>query len=98
MRWNCSDCAPPVLLGKVDCSAGCLYDVVADPSERVELSAARPAVKRALLARLRTLINTTAFAPDRGAIDPRACDVGLARWNGTWGPFAFLDEGGKGGE
>ena len=80
----------PVVLGKVDCSAGCLYDVARDPSERTELSAVQPQTKALLLARLLHLINTTAFAPDRGTVDPRGCEVGVGRYGGFWGPFAFL--------
>ena len=93
MQWNCSApaCTPPVVLGKVDCSLGCLYDVVADPQERTELSATQPDTKKALLARLLFLINTTAFAPNRGTMDPRACEVGVGKYGGVWGPFAFLD-------
>ena len=34
-----------------------------------------------------------AFAPERGAVDPRACAAAL-RYGGFWGPFAFVDEGG----
>jgi arylsulfatase B len=90
MAWNCSSCTPPVVLGTVNCSLGCLYNVVEDPGERVELSNAEPALKAALLARLLFLINTTAFAPNRGVVDPRACQVGVAKYKGVWGPFAFL--------
>ena len=34
-----------------DCSAGCLYNVSADPGEHVDLSSALPAVKAAMQAR-----------------------------------------------
>ena len=33
LQWNCSSCVPPVQLGRINCSAGCLYDVAHDPSE-----------------------------------------------------------------
>ena len=90
MAWNCSACTPPVVLGTINCTGGCLYNVVDDPSELVELSTSLPAVKTALLERLLFLINTTAFNPDRGTEDPRACEVGIAKYSGFWGPFAYL--------
>ena len=89
-NWNCSSCTPPVTLSKVDCTKGCLYDVEVDPSERVELSATQPEARDALLARLLHLINTTAFTPNRGVVDPRACDVGVHKYGNFWGPFAFI--------
>ena len=52
----------------------------------------QPRVKAALLARLLFLINTTAFVPDLGAVDPKACHVGVSEYGGFWGPFAFLDD------
>ena len=61
-----------------------------DPSERVELSATQPEARDALLARLLHLINTTAFTPNRGVVDPRACDVGVHKYGNFWGPFAFI--------
>lgn len=90
MTWNCSECTPPVVRGAINCTQGCLYNVVDDPSERIELSSVMPEMKAALLDRLLILINTTAFNPDRGSVDPRACDVGVAKYNGFWGPFAYL--------
>ena len=27
LQWNCSECQPPVALGRINCTSGCLYDV-----------------------------------------------------------------------
>ena len=27
LQWNCSECQPPVTLGRINCTSGCLYDV-----------------------------------------------------------------------
>jgi hypothetical protein len=64
---------------------------VADPQERVELSfhPGYQGIKARMGARFAELLKT-AFVPDRGSIDPRACEVGLTKYGGFWGPFAFL--------
>ena len=85
-----------MVLGRVNCTAGCLYDVVADPTETHELSAERPADKAALMARFVELA-AGAFTPDRGSVDPRACQAAL-RYGGFWGPFAFLNASNAAGD
>ena len=66
----------------LDCAAGCLFDVVADPEERRDLAAAMPDT----VAELRAKLERAAFYdPDRGDPDPRACAVAAA--TGYWGPF-----------
>ena len=55
--------------------------------------------------RARAQVSKTAFLPDRGSMDPRACAQALGVYGaGTggcfWGPFAFLNtsaDGGAGG-
>ena len=83
-----------MVLGRANCSQGCLFNVQADPSERRELSQAEPAKLQELKRKL-AAYQRTAFNPDRGAKDPRACAVATTLY-GTetgcfWGPFAFLN-------
>ncbi|KAH8046169.1 sulfuric ester hydrolase [Aureococcus anophagefferens] len=66
----------------LDCAAGCLFDVVADPEERRDLAAAMPDTVAELRARLE---RAAFYDPDRGDPDPRACAVAAA--TGYWGPF-----------
>ena len=66
----------------LDCAAGCLFDVVADPEERRDLAAAMPDKVAELRARLE---RAAFYDPDRGDPDPRACAVAAAA--GYWGPF-----------
>lgn len=67
----------------LECPApGCLFDVVSDPSERFDLAATMPDLARELYAALRAV---EFYDPDRGAPDPRACEV--ASDSGYWGPF-----------
>jgi len=99
LQWNCSTCTPPVTLGRMNCSEGCLYDVANDPAETNELSAAQPAKLAELKARFHEL-EKGAFNPDRGTRDPRACDVAIGMYGDEagcfWGPFAFLNSTGAG--
>ena len=94
LQWNCSACNPPVVLGRINCSEGCLWDVANDPSEYNELSQALPG-KLAELRLQHASVAETLFNPDRGAKDPRACEQALLYGQGTdgcfWGPFAFLN-------
>ena len=66
----------------LDCAAGCLFDVGADPEERHDLAAAMPDK----VAELRAKLEGAAFYdPDRGEPDPRACAA--ANRTGYWAPF-----------
>ena len=81
----------PVLPAFVmECGAfGCLFDVVADPSERVNLARdpAYVSVRLAMSSRLAAL-NAGNFLPNRGtSAGSVACSVALRQWNGTLGPF-----------
>merc|ERR1712118_71116 len=62
------------------CANGCLFNIFADPSERLDLSAAMPAKKRELAALLSQL-NAGFFDPDRGRADVRACDQAARNGN-----------------
>ena len=65
---------------------GCLFDLLADPTEHVNLAAAKPGVFRAMMRRLNE-INDTLFAPDRGSSDPAACVAALGKYGDFWGPW-----------
>jgi arylsulfatase B len=54
-----------------NCSAGCLFDILNDPSERVDLAPSRPDLVDKLWARLREL-NKSVFNPRRGTFDGRS--------------------------
>merc|ERR1712217_398972 len=65
-----------------NCGAGCLYDVIADPTERHNVAEQHPDQVATLKARLDEL-NAHVFLPDRGAPDKASC----TRWNGFYGPW-----------
>ena len=72
--------------GFTDCSAGCLYNIFADETEHVELSAQMPAKVAELRARI-AYHNATMFRPDRGSDDNAGCRAALNEYHGFWGPF-----------
>ena len=94
LHWNCSSCVPPVLQGRANCSAGCLFNVATDPSEHHELSQAEPE-KLQELKRKFAAYQKTDFNPVRGNKDPRACAAATTLYGTAtgcfWGPFAFLN-------
>ena len=67
---------------------GCLFELRSDPTEHVDLaaSASHAEVLRGLVGRLGEL-QASLFNPDRGAKDPRACDVARSRYGGFYGPW-----------
>jgi arylsulfatase B len=65
-----------------NCASGCLYDVIADPSEKDNKAKTEPDILAQMKARLDKL-NEGKFLPDRGAPDTRSC----TRWNGFYGPW-----------
>jgi arylsulfatase I/J len=64
----------------------CLYNVLQDPTEHVNLMAAQPAILKRLAARIAEL-QKGVFDPDRGDPDPLACNFTATRWRGFVGPF-----------
>eukprot|EP00937_MAST-01D_sp_MAST-1D-sp2_P005853 g5853.t1 len=65
--------------------AGCLFDIIADPTESRDLAEALPDVLARLQAR-QAEIRQTVFAPDRGDLDPAACGANDAA-GGFWAPW-----------
>jgi len=68
------------------CYSGCLFDLVADPSEHDDLSALNPKIVKHMLKRIHE-INRTVFSPHRGVPDPLGCKTALKEYGGVWGPF-----------
>ena len=65
---------------------GCLFNVLADPSEYHDLASQHPDI----VTRLRTRIaehQKTVYSPDRGTHDRNMCLTGLDRHNGFLGPW-----------
>eukprot|EP01063_Lacrimia_lanifica_P010335 TRINITY_DN1703_c0_g2_i1.p1 TRINITY_DN1703_c0_g2~~TRINITY_DN1703_c0_g2_i1.p1 ORF type:complete len:517 (+),score=164.14 TRINITY_DN1703_c0_g2_i1:37-1587(+) len=76
---------------KEDCTAGCLYDIRADPNERRDLAAARPDVLRRMRAALAAL-NAGNYSPDRGGGSRAACAYAKHKYSGFYGPFVDVPE------
>ena len=64
----------------------CLFNVLTDPTEHVNLAASEPAILKNLTARLGQL-QATVFNPGRGTPSQEACKAGLQTWKGFVGPF-----------
>jgi arylsulfatase B len=65
---------------------GCLFNIIDDPTEHNEISAAHPDIVKAMYARILEL-QKTVFFPNRGTDDGVACTAALQKWGGFWGPF-----------
>ena len=79
-----------------DCTKGCLFDLVADPTEHVDIAADNVALVGELTARLHVLKagfwsnnDTGVDVCPPGIGMPCACYVALPgnRWDGFFGPF-----------
>ena len=69
-----------------DCTKGCLFDIIADPNERDELSLQKPEVLSKMVAKLAEL-NKSYYNPNRGEMDLKACTTALEKYHGYYGPF-----------
>ena len=69
-----------------NCSPACLFDVLSDPSERVDLAAAAPKTVAAMLAHLAEL-NAGVFSPNRGHGDDKAACAAALAAGGFLAPF-----------
>ncbi len=82
---NPSPFGPPTLTK--DCEQGCLFDLVADETESVDLCATRPALCSEMVQSL-AVQNTTYYEPFRGCFwIPQLCRTFAMQWNYTFGPF-----------
>ena len=65
----------------------CLFNVLDDPTEHSEISAAHPDIVASMAARIAEL-QKGIFAPDRGEIQTaEACKALNEQWGGFIGPF-----------
>jgi arylsulfatase I/J len=69
---------------------GCLYNILEDPGEHVNLAAEKPKVFNRMITRIAE-INKGFFDPVRGQTDPRACELALTKYGGFWGPFVDVE-------
>lgn len=72
----------------VQCGNGCLYNILDDPSERIDLAASNPDVLSMMINRLVEL-NNTLWVVDRGPSSTLACNAGVLKWGGFLGTFFF---------
>ncbi len=82
--YDCGVPGTPPPKGKA--ASGCLFNVLTDPTEHEDVSAANPDVVAALYKRIQTH-QATVFSPYRGGPDPKACTEAINTWGGFWGPF-----------
>ena len=68
------------------CGSGCLYNIKEDPEERRNLASTMPDVLKEMQTKL-SKYQASLFYPDRGHVWPGACQVGLDKYGGFWGPF-----------
>ena len=77
--------------GEQDCRSGCLYDIIADPTEHHEISAEHPEVLQRLLAVL-AAENASIYDPGPPIPDdPRCCSQAAAN-GGFVGPWLRTDD------
>jgi arylsulfatase B len=98
---NASSPASPVDPGpSLNCSQGCLFDVVADPTEHNDVAAQHPAIVAALTARLVELRKgfftnqddfsaTTVCPANMGNVTPCGCWAAINVYGGYFGPWAW---------
>jgi len=98
---NASSPASPVDPGpSLNCSQGCLFDIIADPTEHNDVATQHPAVVASLTARLAELRKgfftnaddfsaTTVCPANMGNVTPCGCWAALNVWGGYFGPWAW---------
>ena len=65
---------------------GCLYNIMQDPEERVNLAAKEPDTLKMMQQKL-AKYQATYFNPDHGKAWPGACTTATNTYGGFWGPF-----------
>ena len=68
---------------------GCLFDIIADPTEHVDLAEQMPEVVDRMHARM-VALQPTVYDPDRGPIDMDGACAALGRNRGFWTPWLNL--------
>ena len=65
---------------------GCLYNIIDDPEERINLAAKESDILQTMQQKLAEY-QTTYFNPNRGKLSPLACQAALNKYGGFWGPY-----------
>lgn len=65
---------------------GCLFNVLTDPNETMDLAATNPGKVKELRDRI-TALQATVYSPDRGGTDREMCLTGRSKWGGFLGPW-----------
>lgn len=87
---NASTAADPIVAHTTRCpEAGCLYNVVQDPSESHEVSAQHPDIVKKMLASLNEEAKTIYKAKHTN--DPKCDSTAWGRYHGFYGPWRELD-------
>jgi len=68
-----------------DCSSGCLYNLLSDPTEHINIANANPTIVSKMSSRISD-IQKTVFNVDRGVVDPDACTTATS-YGGFYGPW-----------
>lgn len=71
-------------------ATGCLFDIMQDPGEHVNLASKKPEIFKRMMARIAE-IEKGVFSPYRGSENPAACDFAMNKYGGFWGPFIDVD-------
>jgi arylsulfatase B len=65
---------------------GCLFNIYDDPTEHFEVGTQHPDIRAQLHQRINE-ITKTVFSPNRGPVDPEACQTATNEYGGFWGPW-----------
>ena len=73
--------------GSQDCGdAGCLYNILDDPEERVDLANKEQDILKEMQQKI-AKYQATYFKPNRGSVVPEACQAVINKYGGFCGPF-----------
>ena len=70
----------------INCTTGCLFNIIDDPTEHNDLAAKLPHIVDTLLARLQQ-VQATVYDPDRGEPETLQACAQVKRNGGFWGPW-----------
>ena len=69
-----------------NCNEGCLFNIKEDPEERNNLNHTMTDKLKEMQMKLKNHFSTF-FNPDRGHVDPKACETAINQYGGFWGPW-----------
>jgi len=75
---------------QVDCSSGCLFDLVTDELEHHDLATDKPELVKSLQARLEAIGATVYQSPGSSSADRNAVAAAEKTYGGFWGPWEGL--------